>query len=88
MGKTKKVGIAGSFGARYGSTLRKRMKAVLETQRAKYSCEACGKKSVKRTAVGIWKCKSCRRIFAGGSYAPSTPAGKVFINMVKQYNAK
>ncbi|ADM11859.1 60S ribosomal protein L37A (L43) [Encephalitozoon intestinalis ATCC 50506] len=69
MGKTKKVGIAGSFGARYGSTLRKRMKAVLETQRAKYSCEACGKKSVKRTAVGIWKCKSCRRIFAGGSYA-------------------
>ncbi|AFN83347.1 60S ribosomal protein L37A [Encephalitozoon romaleae SJ-2008] len=89
MGKgTKKVGIAGSFGARYGSTLRKRMKAVLETQRAKYSCEACGKKRVRREAVGIWKCRSCRRIFAGGSYVTSTPAGKIFINMVKQHNAK
>nr|AGE95905.1 60S ribosomal protein l37a [Encephalitozoon cuniculi] len=88
MVRTKKVGIAGSFGARYGSTLRKRMKAVLETQRAKYICEACGKKTVKREAVGIWKCRSCRRVFAGGSYAKTTPAGKIFINMVKQYNTK
>lgn len=73
------------FGARYGSTLRKRMKAVLETQKDKYVCEACGKKAIKRKAVGIWKCKSCRRIFAGGAYVTETPAGKIFINMVKQH---
>lgn len=61
------------------------MKAVLETQKSKYECEACGKKTVKREAVGIWKCKSCRRVFAGGSYVTVTPAGKIFINMIKQH---
>jgi large subunit ribosomal protein L37Ae len=81
---TKKVGISGRFGARYGSTLRKRMKKVLETQKKTYECKACGKTSVKRDVVGVWNCRSCNVKFAGGAYAYVTPAGTTFNNMLKQ----
>ncbi len=33
------------------------------------------KDSVKRTAVGIWKCKGCKKVIAGGAWTVSTPAG-------------
>ena len=84
---TKKVGISGRFGARYGSTLRKRMKKVLETQKKTYECRACGKTSVKRNAVGIWTCRSCMVKFAGGAYSYVTPAWTKFNNMLKQEKA-
>ena len=28
------------------------------------------KDAMKRTAVGIWKCKGCRKTIAGGAWAP------------------
>lgn len=28
----------------------------------------CGKDSVRRTSVGIWNCKSCKKTLAGGAY--------------------
>jgi ribosomal protein L37AE/L43A len=31
-------------------------------------CQFCGKNAVKRTAVGIWNCRSCRKTTAGGAY--------------------
>merc|ERR1712183_917153 len=40
----------------------------------KYTCKFCGKDAMKRSAVGIWKCKSCRKTVAGGAWAPSTSA--------------
>jgi len=61
------------------------MKSVLETQKAKYECDACGKTTLKRKAVGIWECKFCKRKFAGGAYATTTPAGKTFGSMNKQH---
>nr|6ZU5_LPP Chain LPP, eL43 [Paranosema locustae] len=72
---TKKVGIVGKYGVRYGSSLRKRIKAIEISQHAKYECKACGKTSVKREVVGIWKCKACAFTFAGGAFAPTTSAG-------------
>ena len=35
-------------------------------------CLFCGKDSVKRTAVGIWKCKACKKVLAGGAYSMNT----------------
>ena len=66
--RTRKVGICGRFGPRYGSSLRKMAKKMVESQHATYFCPFCGKKAIKRTAVGIWKCKRCKRILAGGAY--------------------
>ena len=41
-------------------------------QHARYTCTFCGKDSVKRTAVGIWHCKACRKTVAGGAWTVST----------------
>mmetsp|Transcript_8302 Transcript_8302/g.21284 ORF Transcript_8302/g.21284 Transcript_8302/m.21284 type:complete len:93 (+) Transcript_8302:78-356(+) len=70
--RTKKVGIVGKYGTRYGSSLRKQVKKMEISQHSKYTCIFCGKKSMKRTAVGIWQCKSCKRSYAGGAYSLHT----------------
>jgi large subunit ribosomal protein L37Ae len=73
MGKrTRKVGITGKYGTRYGSTLRKLVRKIEISQHSVYRCVFCGKDSVKRTCVGIWECKSCRKVIAGGAYTLAT----------------
>ncbi|KAF2994935.1 60S ribosomal protein L43 [Epicoccum nigrum] len=72
--RTKKVGITGKYGTRYGASLRKQVKKMEVTQHARYVCQFCGKNAVKRQAVGIWNCKSCRKTTAGGAYTVATPA--------------
>ncbi|KAJ2822363.1 60S ribosomal protein L43 [Coemansia sp. 'formosensis'] len=47
------------------------------TQHASYICTFCGKESVKRSAVGIWSCRGCRKTIAGGAYTVSTPAATI-----------
>ena len=79
---TQKMGITGKYGARYGSTLRKRMKSVEESQHKKYVCDACGKLSVRRCSVGLWKCRSCKHKFAGAAYAPVSVAGQTFVALI------
>lgn len=70
---TKSVGITGRYGARYGSTLRKRVKAVLEKRYADHTCPFCGSVgTVKRVSTGVWKCVKCGKIWAGGAYVPRT----------------
>lgn len=44
------------------------MKKIEITQHSKYTCSFCGRDSVKRTAVGIWKCKGCKKVVAGGAW--------------------
>ncbi|KAK3985939.1 ribosomal protein L37ae [Cladorrhinum sp. PSN332] len=72
--RTKKVGISGKYGTRYGASLRKLVKKQEVSQHAKYTCTFCGKDSVRRTSVGIWNCKSCKKVLAGGAYTVATPA--------------
>jgi len=68
MGRTKKVGVAGKYGSRYG--LRIRRKVVDVEKKKSKSCPTCGKKQLKRVASGIWECKKCGNKFSGGTYTP------------------
>ena len=83
---TLKVGITGKYGARYGSTLRKRMKPFEESQHAKYECTACGKMAVKRVVVGVWQCRICKHKYAGAAYSPRSASGQSFNALLKSYN--
>jgi len=66
--RTKKVGIVGKYGTRYGASLRKIVKKIEINQHAKYSCSFCGKDTVKRVAAGIWNCHACKKTQTGGAY--------------------
>merc|ERR1712141_17637 len=72
--RTKKVGVVGKYGTRYGASLRKTVKKMGITQHSKYICTFCGKDAMKRKAVGIWKCsvKNCNIVVAGGAWTYST----------------
>merc|ERR1712090_16368 len=72
--RTKKVGIVGKYGTRYGASLRKTIKKMEVTQHGKYTCSFCGKENMKRRAAGIWTCSSCKKVVAGGAYVYSTTA--------------
>jgi large subunit ribosomal protein L37Ae len=74
--RTQKVGITGKYGTRYGAKLRKQVKAIEILQRTKYTCPFCGKDAIRRFAVGIWRCKACRRNIAGGAWEFSTTAAQ------------
>jgi large subunit ribosomal protein L37Ae len=71
MGKTKKVGVAGRFGTRYGVSLRRRTKEIEEGVRSAHTCPSCNQKKVKRVSTGVWECKKCGLKFAGGAYLPT-----------------
>mmetsp|Transcript_20206 Transcript_20206/g.55068 ORF Transcript_20206/g.55068 Transcript_20206/m.55068 type:complete len:101 (-) Transcript_20206:88-390(-) len=73
---TKRVGITGKYGTRYGASLRKISKKYEIQQHARYACTFCGKENVKRLAAGIWQCKSktCRKTMAGGCWLLTTGA--------------
>jgi large subunit ribosomal protein L37Ae len=73
--RTKKVGICGKYGLRYGASLRKTIKKIEISQRKKYPCLFCGKLAVQRNVVGIWTCLKCGKSTAGGAYTPATPTG-------------
>jgi large subunit ribosomal protein L37Ae len=68
MPKTKAPGIAKGLGPRYGSTVRKRASKVLAVLRQVRQCPSCGSKRFKRTNAGIWACKKCGYVIAGGAY--------------------
>lgn len=72
--RTKKVGIVGKYGTRYGASLRKIVKKIEVSQHAKYSCSFCGKESVRRKSTGIWSCSNCKKTVTGGAYIFATPA--------------
>lgn len=79
MGRTKSVGITGKYGARYGSTLRKRVRMIEERRRKAYRCPKCytlGR--MIRISIGIWKCRKCGYTFAGGAWVPRTELGRTF----------
>ncbi|CAI6331856.1 unnamed protein product [Periconia digitata] len=84
--RTKKVGITGKYGTRYGSALRKQIKRIEISQHSRYTCTFCGKNSVRRNAVGIWECKAtgCNKTIAGGAYSLTTPAAVAVRSTVRR----
>jgi large subunit ribosomal protein L37Ae len=89
--RTKKVGICGKYGMKYGASLRKTIKKIEISQRKKYPCQFCGKTAVKRTVVGIWTCLKCRKSTTGGAYTPTTPAAitaRAAIKRLREAQAK
>lgn len=82
--RTKKVGITGKYGVRYGASLRRQCKKLEVQQHAKYDCAFCGKKSVKRDSTGIWTCKACHKTVAGGAYTVSTSAAATIRSTIRR----
>merc|ERR1712244_184270 len=78
--RTRKVGITGKYGTRYGASLRKVVKKMEVTQHKKYVSPFCGATSLKREAVGIWTCSKTGRKVAGGAWEPHTQ-NYVVVNM-------
>ncbi|CDO94356.1 unnamed protein product [Kluyveromyces dobzhanskii CBS 2104] len=82
--RTKKVGITGKYGVRYGSSLRRQVKKLEVQQHATYNCSFCGKNCVKRGAAGVWFCSSCNRSIAGGAYTLSTAAAATVRSTIRR----
>jgi large subunit ribosomal protein L37Ae len=61
--------VVGKYGTRYGASLRKQVKKMEITQHATYTCMFCGKDAVRRVATGIWKCRACKKVVAGGAWS-------------------
>jgi large subunit ribosomal protein L37Ae len=70
MPKAKVPRITKGLGPRYGVTVRKRASKVLNVLKQVRSCPSCGSQRFKRTNVGIWACKKCGYVVAGGAYEP------------------
>ncbi len=75
--KTKKVGIAGRYGTRYGRKTRKNVQKVESVARSRHKCPQCGRMSLRRTSTGVWECSKCGAKIAGGAYVPETGLGKL-----------
>uniref|UniRef100_A0A8C2JXS5 60S ribosomal protein L37a n=2 Tax=Cyprinus carpio TaxID=7962 RepID=A0A8C2JXS5_CYPCA len=82
--RTKKVGIVGKYGTRYGASLRKMVKKIEISQHAKYTCSFCGKTKMKRKAVGIWHCGSCMKTVAGGAWMYNTTSAVTVKSAIKR----
>merc|ERR1711981_895336 len=74
--RTKKVGIVGKYGTRYGASLRKLIKRMEVSQHATYINPYTGTQTLKRHSVGIWVCKKTGVKIAGGAYMPETVTAK------------
>ena len=70
--RTKKVKSAGRFGPRYGLKARRQISNVESQQKKNHTCPECNYDAVKRKSTGIWECRHCGLVFAGGAYLPVT----------------
>ncbi|XP_072463879.1 large ribosomal subunit protein eL43-like [Notamacropus eugenii] len=81
---TKKVRIIVKYGTRYGASLRKMVKKIEISQHAKYTCSFCGKPKMKRWAVSIWHCGSCRKTVAGGAWTYNTSSAVIVKSAIRR----
>ena len=77
MAVSNKSSMAGRFGPRYGRKIRVKISNIEAQMKHKHKCPQCGRKSVKRINTAIWQCSKCETTFAGGTYLPDTPVGRV-----------
>jgi large subunit ribosomal protein L37Ae len=69
---TKKAGITGKYGPRYGVKVRKRIKSVSRHRSKPQRCPECQHDSVRRVDSGIWECRHCHLKFAASAYSTRT----------------
>ena len=92
--RTRKAGVTGKYGTRYGGAIRKIVKKFELQQRAQVRLPCLRKgtthitqQQVRRAAAGIWKCRGCKTTFAGGAYEFATSVAttaKVTMNRLKK----
>ena len=73
--RTKKIGLSGGLGVRYGVSVRKSYNKVVTEVKQSHMCPNCGFSKVHRESVGIWACRKCGFKFTGGAYTPTTKLG-------------
>lgn len=83
MSKSKKLGSAARFGARYSTPLKKEVAEIEKIQKGKQTCSQCGRKSMKRRGYAKWICTKCGTIMAGGAYEPKTAVGELVQKIVR-----
>src|SRR3989442_8397498 len=66
--RTRKAGIVGRFGPRYGVRIRRRVQEIEEGLKGRHTCPRCAAISVRRKSTGVWACRRCGYVFAGGAY--------------------
>jgi large subunit ribosomal protein L37Ae len=81
--RSKGVGSAGRFGARYGRVSRKRVTEIEADMHDSHTCPECGTDDVSRQGTAIWQCSKCGYEFAGGTYRPQTPAGRTVTRSIR-----
>jgi len=69
MAKAGSLGLVKRYGVRYGKRVKDKADKIHALRRLDNKCPYCRKRSVKRIAVGIWYCKSCKSKFTGGAYS-------------------
>jgi len=84
MAKTKKVGITGRFGSRYGRKAKRTVKSIEEKMKKDHTCPQCDRIGVKRVSTGIWKCRKCSAVFTGGAYVLQTPMARTAARNIKR----
>ncbi len=83
--RTKKVGITGKFGPRYGVTVRKKIKEASKAAQTPQKCPECQYMAVKRESSGIWVCRHCDLKFAASAYSIRTREFKKEQTKVLEY---
>lgn len=78
-----RTGSAGRFGARYGRVARKRVADIEREMGGDHTCPECGADRVSRAGTGIWECGSCDYTYTGGTYKPTTPAGRTVTRSIR-----
>ncbi len=68
--RTRQVGVVGRYGPRYGVRIRRRVQEIDETRRGTHVCPKCQAPKVQRRSSGVWQCRHCGHVFAGGAYRP------------------
>lgn len=69
--------MSGSYGPRYGKTIRKLVQEATDKAHDTYECPTCSKKAVVRVSTSIWECKSCEAKYSGGAYQFTTGASRI-----------
>src|SRR2546425_7431785 len=72
--RTRKAGIVARFGPRYGVRIRRRVQEIEEGLKGRHTCPRCAAISVRRKSTGVWACRRCGYVFAGGAHPPNPAA--------------